>query len=76
MSNKLDIWQGTPALMVLKLEQECYISAEWGVSDNNWRAKFCNLTAAGRRQLRMEAHQWERSTGFMARFLPAEGQSS
>jgi PadR family transcriptional regulator, regulatory protein PadR len=60
-----------PALM--KLEQEGYISAEWGVSDNNRRAKYYTLTRAGRRQLAKEAGEWNRTTGIIARFFsPSE----
>jgi len=114
VNQKVDVWQGTLALMVLKtldvmgpqhgygvarrieqisgdrllvnygtlypallkLEQDGYISAEWGVSDNNRRAKYYNLTPAGRKRLRKEAQEWEQTTGIMARFLSAEGQNS
>ena len=113
MNARVDVWQGTLGLMVLKtletmgpqhgygvarrieqisgdrilvnygtlypallkLEQEGYISAEWGVSDNNRRAKYYSLTAAGRKHLRKEAEQWEETAGIMARFLSAERQS-
>ena len=106
-SGKVDVWQGTLALMVLKtletlgpqhgygiarrieqtsqdalavnygtlypallkLEQEGYIAAEWGVSENNRRAKFYSLTRAGRRQLAKAAQEWARTTGILARFL-------
>jgi PadR family transcriptional regulator PadR len=56
-----------PALM--KLEQEGYIAAEWGVSENNRKAKFYRLTRAGRRQLAKEARDWEQATAILARFL-------
>ena len=56
-----------PAL--LKLEQEGYIASEWGVSENNRKAKFYTLTRAGRKQLEKQAREWERTTGIMARFL-------
>ena len=59
-----------PALM--KLEQEGYIASEWGVSDNNRRAKFYRLTRAGRRQLEKEARDWEQATAILARFLSPE----
>jgi len=74
--DRLLVNYGTLYPALLKLEQEGYVSAEWGVSDNNRRAKYYSLTAAGRKQLRKEAHQWEQTTGIMARFLSAEGQSS
>jgi transcriptional regulator len=60
-----------PALM--KLEQEGYIRAEWGVSDNHRRAKYYRLTRAGRKKLETEAEEWNRTTGIIARFFtPSE----
>ena len=59
-----------PALM--KLEQEGYIASEWGVSDNNRKAKYYRLTRAGRRQLEKEARDWEQATAIVARFLSPE----
>jgi PadR family transcriptional regulator PadR len=60
----------------LKLEQEGSISSEWGTSDNNRKAKFYNLTRAGRKQLRQEARDWEQTTSILARFLsPGEEQA-
>jgi PadR family transcriptional regulator, regulatory protein PadR len=53
----------------LKLEQEGYISSEWGVSDNNRKAKYYKLTRAGRKQLEREARDWEQTTAILARFL-------
>src|SRR5262252_4614265 len=50
---------GTIYPALLKLEQEGYIKSEWGVSDNNRRAKFYRLTRAGHRQLDREAREWE-----------------
>src|SRR6516225_41368 len=112
MDEKVDVWQGTLTLMVLKtlealgplhgygiarrieqtsgdllsvnygtlypallkLEQEGYISSEWGVSDNNRKAKYYKLTRAGRKQLEREARDWEQTTAILARFLaPGEG---
>jgi PadR family transcriptional regulator len=60
---------GTLYPALLKLEQEGYISSEWGVSDNNRKAKYYRLTRAGRKQLDKEARQWEETTAIMARFL-------
>jgi DNA-binding PadR family transcriptional regulator len=56
-----------PAL--LKLEQEGYISAEWGVSDNNRKAKFYRLTRSGRKRLEEETAIWERLAAAVARVL-------
>jgi len=60
---------GTIYPALLKLEQQGYISSEWGVSDNNRKAKYYRLTRAGRKQLEKEAHEWEQTTAIMARFL-------
>ena len=60
---------GTIYPALLKLEQEGYISSEWGVSDNNRKAKYYRLTRAGRKQVEKEARQWEQTTAIMARFL-------
>src|ERR1044071_4008579 len=70
----LSVNYGTLYPALLKLEQEGYVSSEWGVSDNNRRAKYYKLTRAGRRQLAEEAREWERTTAILARFFaPAEG---
>jgi transcriptional regulator len=63
---------GTLYPALLKLEQEGYISAKWGVSDNNRRAKYYSLTRAGKKQVGKEAHQWEQATEIIARFLAPE----
>src|ERR1700691_4308420 len=99
MDDKVDVWQGTLALMILKtlegmgplhgygiarriektsrdtlsiqygtiypallkLEQEGYISSEWGISENNRRAKYYKLTRAGRKQVEKEKREWEQT---------------
>src|SRR6266404_1419659 len=64
---------GTLYPALLKLEQEGYISGDWGTSDNNRRAKFYSLTRTGQKQLTRETQQWEQATTVMARiFSPAE----
>jgi PadR family transcriptional regulator, regulatory protein PadR len=64
---------GTLYPALLKLEQEGYISSEWGVSDNNRKAKYYKLTRGGKKQLEREAHEWEQTTAIVARFLaPSE----
>jgi len=60
---------GTLYPALLKLEQEGYVTSEWGVSDNNRRAKYYRLTRAGRKQLDREAREWEQTTAILARFL-------
>jgi transcriptional regulator len=67
---------GTLYPALLKLEQEGYISSEWGQSDNNRKAKYYKLTRAGRKQLEREAREWEQTTAILARFLaPGEEPS-
>ncbi len=67
---------GTLYPALLKLEQEGYIRSEWGVSDNNRRAKYYKLTRAGKKQLESEAREWEKTTSILARFLsPGEEPS-
>jgi len=67
---------GTLYPALLKLEQEGYIRSEWGVSDNNRKAKYYKLTRAGKKQLEREARDWEQTTSILARFLaPGEEPS-
>src|SRR5438552_19091793 len=65
----LSVNYGTLYPALLKLEQEGYISSEWGVSDNGRKAKYYCLTRSGRRQVEKEIEQWEHMTGILARFL-------
>jgi transcriptional regulator len=67
--DRLSVNYGTLYPALLKLEQEGYVSSEWGVSANNRKAKFYRLTRAGRRQVEREARQWEDTTAILARFL-------
>lgn len=67
----LSVNYGTLYPALLKLEQEGYIASEWGVSDNNRKAKYYRLTRAGRRQVEKEARDWEQTTEILARFLSA-----
>src|SRR5579871_2246980 len=71
----LSVNYGTLYPALLKLEQEGYISSEWGVSDNNRKAKFYKLTAAGRKQAARETREWEETTAILARFLVPKQQS-
>ena len=73
--DQLIVQYGTLYPALLKLEQEGYISAEWGSSENNRRARFYKLTRAGRRQLTRESERWEKATAILARFL-SPGQES
>ena len=65
----LSVNYGTLYPALLKLEQEGYVSSEWGVSDNNRKAKFYQLTRAGRKQVEREAREWNETTAILARFL-------
>ena len=71
--NLLSINHGTLYPVLLKLEQEGAIEAEWGVSENNRRAKFYQITKAGRKQLASEVDQWAQATEIIARFLALKG---
>jgi PadR family transcriptional regulator PadR len=65
----LSLNYGTLYPALLKLEQEGAISSEWGVSENNRKAKFYKLTRAGRKQLGEETRNWEQTAAILARFL-------
>jgi PadR family transcriptional regulator PadR len=69
---RLNINYGTLYPALLKLEQEGLITSEWGVSDNNRRAKFYSLTRAGRKQIDRDTKQWEATSAIMTRFLASE----
>jgi len=67
--NALQLTQGTIYPALLRLEQRGWIAAEWGVSDQNRKARFYSLTTAGRRQLRRETESWERMMAIINRVL-------
>jgi PadR family transcriptional regulator, regulatory protein PadR len=73
--NRLAVNYGTLYPALLKLEQEGYISSEWGVSENNRKAKYYKLTRAGRKQIEREAQEWEQTISILAQFLAASGAS-
>jgi PadR family transcriptional regulator PadR len=70
----LAVNQGTLYPVLLKLEQEDAIASEWGTSENNRRARFYRLTAAGRRRLRLETQEWAVTAGLMERFITAKAE--
>ncbi len=74
--NLLTLNYGTLYPALLKLEQEGAVKSEWGVSENNRKAKFYALTKAGRKQLEREARDWEQTTAIVARFMTAPGESA
>jgi PadR family transcriptional regulator PadR len=61
--------QGTIYPALVRLEQKGWIESEWGVSENNRRAKFFDITKAGRRQLVKETDNWRRIASIMSRLL-------
>jgi transcriptional regulator len=65
----LAVNQGTLYPLLLKLENEGSIASEWGASENNRRARFYRLTAAGRRQLQAETREWEQNAAIIERFF-------
>ena len=73
--DRLTLNYGTLYPALLKLEQEGYIASEWGLSENNRKAKFYRLTRAGRKRVADAAKEWERTTAILARFLSPEQPS-
>jgi PadR family transcriptional regulator PadR len=71
----LAVNHGTLYPVLLKLEQEGSISSEWGVSENNRKAKFYRITKAGRRQLESERKHWQQTTDVIARFFAMKGET-
>lgn len=72
----LSINHGTLYPILLKLEQEGAIASEWGVSENNRRARFYRITKAGQRQLASELTQWAQATEIVGRFVALKGSKA
>lgn len=70
----LSVNQGTLYPLLLELEQEGSIASEWGVSENNRKARFYRLTRGGRKQLQTEARGWEQTAAIIARFFDARAE--
>jgi transcriptional regulator len=70
----LEIQQGALYPALYRLEHQGLIASEWGVSENNRRAKYYRLTAAGRRRLGEETASWQRLADAIARSLAATPQ--
>jgi len=70
--DQLSVNYGTLYPALLKLEQEGYISSEWGVSDNNRKAKYYKLTRSGRKYLEEATQQWAQTTAIVGKFLAPE----
>src|SRR5690606_23954373 len=65
--------QGTIYPALLRLEQKGWIRSEWGTSENNRRARFYTITAAGKKQLSAETELWARTVSLVNRLLGNEG---
>jgi PadR family transcriptional regulator len=68
--------QGTIYASLVRLQQRGWISAEWGTSDNNRKAKFYTITRRGRKQLAQDADYWRRLSELMTRMLAAPGEGA
>ncbi len=66
--------QGTLYPALLRLQQRGWISSEWGISENNRRARYYSLTRAGRKQLEVESENWERIAAIIRRVLEGGSQ--
>src|SRR5436309_9340763 len=69
----LSLNQGTLYPALLRLEQRGWVQSRIGTSDNNRRARYYSLTAAGRRQLRRETEEWRRASALVNRILATDG---
>ena len=65
----LQVNQGTIYLCLVRLMEKKWIKAEWGMSENNRKARFYSITKAGRRQLAEETENWQRVSGVIGRLL-------
>jgi PadR family transcriptional regulator PadR len=70
----LSVNQGTLYPVLLRLEQEGSIASEWGVSENNRKARFYRLTRAGRKELHAEARNWEQTAAIIGRFFAVKAE--
>jgi len=70
-----DIFQlneGTIYTSLLRMQQQRWIAAQWGASENNRKAKFYSITKRGEKQLELETENWERVSGVIGRLLRLE----
>jgi PadR family transcriptional regulator, regulatory protein PadR len=70
----LQLNEGTVYTSLLRLQQQGWISAAWGTSENNRKAKFYSITKRGEKQLEIETENWERISGVIGRVLQLEGE--
>lgn len=71
----LTLNEGTVYTSLLRLQQKRWISSEWGVSENNRRARFYSITKRGIKQLAIETENWERIAGVIGRVLALEAKA-
>jgi len=72
--DRLQLNEGTVYTALMRLKQNGWIKAEWGASENNRRARFYSITAAGRKQLARETESWERISSVIGRVLRLKTQ--
>ena len=72
--DRLEIQQGSLYPALYRLEHQGWIASEWGESENNRKARFYRLTAAGRRRLRVETEKWNRMAEAIAGILAARSE--
>jgi transcriptional regulator len=70
----LKLNEGTVYTSLLRLQQRGWISAKWGVSENNRKARYYSITKTGLKQLTLETENWERISGVIARVLSLQGE--
>ena len=70
----LELNEGTVYTALLRLQQQGWISSQWGTSENNRRARFYSITRQGTNQLERETENWERVAGVMERVLKLQRQ--
>ena len=72
--NEVLLNQGTIYASLVRLQERGWISAVWGTSDNNRKAKFYSITKKGRKQLAEDAEYWQRLSSVMGRVLTMQGE--
>jgi len=72
----LSLNYGTLYPALLRMEQEGFIAAEWGVSEKHRKAKFYSLTRLGQKQVQKEARDWEQTIAILAKFLTSPQEVS
>ncbi len=73
-SEILQLNEGTVYTSLLRMQQQGWIKADWGTSENNRKAKFYSITRRGEKQLELETENWERISGVIGRVLRLEAE--